>query len=189
MSSLMSRLPRLVVSATDLLEVEFGIVVHGCNAQGVMKSGLAASVREKWPAVYEEYRRHMPPLPPLNPTGGGRPRTGTLPMGSISHVEVETNKWVVNAITQFNFGKDKRRYVSYDAVDIAFRSIARMIYEIHLKRRFVPTLHIPRIGAGLGGGDLRIILEIILAAIPEEITVVLHVPVYTSRVENGGELD
>ena len=28
-----------------------GIIMHGCNAQGVMGSGLAKDIRERWPAV------------------------------------------------------------------------------------------------------------------------------------------
>jgi O-acetyl-ADP-ribose deacetylase (regulator of RNase III) len=179
---LLSRLPRLTIVASDILAVEYGVIVHGCNAQGVMKSGLAAQVREKYPEVYEEYRRHMPALPPVRTDSAvGRPRTGTLPMGSISSVEVSINKWIVNATTQFAFGKDNKRYVSYDAIEIAFREVVRLIYEVTQKRGFTPTLHIPRIGAGLAGGDLRAILEIILSVVPEAIPVVLHFPVFQER--------
>lgn len=33
-----------------------GILVHGCNCKGVMGSGVAAAIRNRWPDVYKAYR-------------------------------------------------------------------------------------------------------------------------------------
>jgi O-acetyl-ADP-ribose deacetylase (regulator of RNase III) len=185
-----SRLPRIRVVEGDILGVEFGVIVHGCNAQGVMKSGLALQVKEQYPAVYKAYRDAIPKIP-RSETGqanvGGNLQKGTLKLGSISQAEVSPNKWIVNAITQFNYGYDGKRYVSYDAVDVAFRQVVRFMAQIHQVRGHMPVLHIPRIGAARGGGDLRTILEIIMSVVPEAIEVQLHIPHFQGRTENGGE--
>lgn len=151
-----------------------------------MNSGLALQVKQQFPEVFAEYQKWRPVIPQMS--GGaltGKTR-GTIPLGSISKVEVSEGKWIVNAITQFNYGYDGKRYVSYDAVDIAFRNVARMCFEVYQTRGYMPTVHIPRIGAARGGGDLRSILELILAAIPESVDIILHAPPFQGREENGG---
>ena len=37
---------KIVVS--DLLDIEQGMIVHGCNAQGVMGAGVADQIRRKY---------------------------------------------------------------------------------------------------------------------------------------------
>ena len=41
----------------DLLGATHGIILHGCNAQGVMGSGVAKLIRAKWPGAYAAYRQ------------------------------------------------------------------------------------------------------------------------------------
>ena len=41
----------------DLLLAPERIIAHGCNAQGVMGSGVAKAIKEKWPGAYKEYRQ------------------------------------------------------------------------------------------------------------------------------------
>jgi len=35
----------------DILGIERGIIVHGCNGYGVMGAGLAAQVKRRYPSV------------------------------------------------------------------------------------------------------------------------------------------
>ena len=39
----------------DLLKTEIPYIAHGCNAQGVMGSGVAKVIREKWPLAFQVY--------------------------------------------------------------------------------------------------------------------------------------
>ena len=39
----------------NLLEQTKGVIIHGCNCQGVMSSGIALQIRNKWPGVFETY--------------------------------------------------------------------------------------------------------------------------------------
>lgn len=41
----------------DLLSSK-GIIVHGVNSQGVMGSGVAKQIKDKWPEAYGSYMAH-----------------------------------------------------------------------------------------------------------------------------------
>lgn len=130
----------------DILTVDRGIIVHGCNAQGVMGSGIAKEIRGAYPAAYLAYVEHVQ----------GKRREEVL--GTVAFYDVpDTDLTIANAITQLTFGKDGRRYVSYEAIQRAFDVIVARANQPGSQRQ----VHYPLIGAGLGGGDWAIISEII----------------------------
>ena len=131
----------------DILSVTEGIIVHGCNAQGVMGSGIALAIKNKYPEVYQEYTDAF-----KNATWVPRDL-----LGSAQVVKIKSNKplYVVNGITQENFGRDGAKYVSYQAIQMVFSQVAMMASSNSL------DVHYPMIGAGLGGGDWAIISDII----------------------------
>ena len=47
---------KIKVKLGDICSVNSGIIVHGCNAQGVMGSGVAKAIRLKYPQVFEDYK-------------------------------------------------------------------------------------------------------------------------------------
>lgn len=126
----------------DLLEAKEKVIVHGCNNYGVMGSGVAKQIRAKWPNVFDEY--HL------------KYKVFGLELGSIIPVETTDGKIIVNAITQDGFGKDGARYVVYEAVEKCFILINEKAYDWNASE-----IAMPRIGAGLGGGDWTIIEDII----------------------------
>ena len=118
------------------------VVVHGCNAQGVMGSGVAKVVRNDFPGAYYEYiRRH---------------EEFGLTLGEIIPVPVLPGRWIINAITQEFYGRDGKRYVSYDAIRNSFDRVAEFA-----EANNIETINYPKIGAGLGGGNWDHIAEII----------------------------
>jgi len=126
----------------DILTVERGIIVHGCNARGVMGSGLAKQVKEKWPDCYEEYRNHI-----LFQAHGGR-----RCLGDVIPYSVNDELIVANAITQDDYGREPGQvYVNYAAINTCFLAIASAASALQL------PVHYPKIGAGLGGGDWELI--------------------------------
>jgi len=77
--------------------------------------------------------------------------------------DIGTALIVVNAYTQLHFGSEVQQ-VSYDAVSAAFEEIAFLCHVgVHTTSEFHESVRIgyPRIGAGLGGGDWRVIGDII----------------------------
>lgn len=133
----------------DLLSVPKGLIVHGCNAQGVMGSGVAAAVRSKFPKAYETYMKAH--------------RDSSLTLGTCSFVRVAPELWVINAVTQQFYGGDGKRYVDYKAVERCFDFIEH--FATNLEKHMIYDGKIPvcfpKIGAGLGGGDWGIISQII----------------------------
>jgi O-acetyl-ADP-ribose deacetylase (regulator of RNase III) len=125
----------------DLFSTECKTILHGCNAQGVMGSGVAKIIREKYPKAYNVYvEKHN--------------REG-LRLGHCIKVLAE-EKLIVNAITQQYYGRDGSKYVSYDAVDEVMKEVNTMHYIYGIKE-----IAMPQIGAGLGGGNWRVIEAII----------------------------
>jgi len=127
----------------DLLKATEPVIVHGCNDRGVMGSGVAKVIRAKWPAAYRVYKWTYD--------------EAGLELGDIiSHYAMADDKRIVNAITQEGYGRDGRKYVSYDAVDLCFSQINSLC-----KRNDYDSIAIPKIGSDLGGGDWDIIIQII----------------------------
>lgn len=137
----------------DLVEVNEGIIVHGCNAQGKMNSGVAKAIRAKFPFAYQCYMR-------AHETKGLRP--GQVVWAKISE---DPKLAVANGITQKFYGRNPNvRYVDYDAVRSVFKQVA------DVARRNNLPVHYPKIGAGLGNGDWGLIETII----NEELVGVAH---------------
>lgn len=131
-----------------------GIIAHGCNAQGAMGSGLAKSIRAEWPQVFDDYSDYV----------HFKQRTGEGYMGDIIPSVINKPDFVImNCITQEFFGHDvSTKYVSYKAIDLAFRRIYEWIRDQKTAdANFNPVLNYPLIGAGLANGDWSIISSII----------------------------
>lgn len=138
----------------DLLTTDIRYIAHGCNAQGVMGAGVALALRKRWPEVYTGYETVYK---------ANQHSAEPLRLGSI--IPVRTNdgsKIVFNCITQKFAGHDGRKYVSYDAIDEVFVQLNREIHRSKDNR-----LAIPKIGAGLAGGEWQVIESIIKSRIDD----------------------
>ena len=117
----------------NLLDVESGIIVHGCNMQGKFGSGLALQIKHKWPECYKAYKQQLP----------------LKKLGETIWYPVNEHLWVVNALTQEFYGRDSLRcYLSYLALKDCFD------YIINYAVRTDQNIHLPdMIGCGLAGGN------------------------------------
>ena len=127
----------------NLLDVKEGFIVHGCNALGVMGSGVALEVKKRYPKVYEQYKN------------------AKLRVGTNVICGVTTDLYICNSITQEHYGLAKKRYVSYDAIETCFKDLNHQIEMLSRVYAIPNQVHIPFIGAGLGGGNWKIISTII----------------------------
>jgi O-acetyl-ADP-ribose deacetylase (regulator of RNase III) len=131
----------IISNVGDVLKVERGIIVHGCNCRGKMGSGIAKQVKAEYPKVFARYHDDYEAI--------------GLKLGTISFVHVAGEKIIVNAMTQENYGKEPKLYVDYTAV----RKCFRLVNEVALVDKL--PVHFPLIGCGLAGGDWSIISAII----------------------------
>lgn len=120
------------------------IFAHGVNAQGVMGSGVAAIVKKLYPYAYTKYKESK--------------KAKTLKLGSVELAYVpESYVVVANAVTQEFYGRENKRYVSYDAVVDSLSVVASMAKDLDL------PVYMPMIGGGLGGGDVKRLTAIMQA--------------------------
>jgi len=124
---------------------EFDAIMHGCNCFCTMGAGIAKNIRDRWPEVYDIDRQTV--------------RGATDKLGKFTFAVVKTRAntilTVFNLYTQYRYGMKYGPPFDYDAFTNALRG---------LKPLFVGenyTVGMPMIGAGLAGGDWRIISEII----------------------------
>lgn len=149
----------------NLLDAK-GVIVHGCNAQGVMGSGVAKQIKERWPGCYEAYREHLKRYKQL-----GIPLLGKVVFQPVPYGKADY--FIANAITQEFYGREKGKvYVDYEAIRDAFEHINYVA-----PRLGITTINFPKIGAGLGGGDWSIISQIIDEELDDELEKILWIPV------------
>ena len=127
----------------DLLHAKETYIAHGCNAQGVMRSGVAKAIRAKWPEAYKVYH------------GVYLSQGNNLHLGQVVTAYIEKdNKLICNCITQEFYGRDKGvQYFDYEAIRTAMRELNR---DANGER-----IALPKIGAGLANGDWNVIEQII----------------------------
>ncbi len=123
-------------------EVTEGYIMHGCNAQGVMGSGVARIIRDRYHEAYLTYAKQAP----------------YYIMGEVIPAKVTDELAIINAITQDFYGGGEI-HADYDAIRQAMKGAVHVVssgtYEGVPKE-----LHMPFIGAGLGGGDPDTIVAI-----------------------------
>lgn len=129
----------------DLFSSAIPVIVHGCNTQGVMGSGVAKIVREKFPEAYIKYFQIF--------------EERGLRLGEIIPVMCERQNdstLIINAMTQTLYGRDGGRYASYDAISDVMVKINKLCVNHNIQK-----IALPKIGAGFGGANWDIIEKII----------------------------
>lgn len=135
----------------DLLETDLMNIAHGCNAQGVMGSGVAKAVRAKYPEVFKAYKAVYD-------------RSGLF-VGEVVYVETHDGKTIHNMITQENYGRTPGfKFVSYDGIYTCFKYLNA---DVSLREEGMIDLAIPKIGSQLGGGNWDAIKAIIDSVTPD----------------------
>lgn len=128
----------------DLLQLAedglFDVILHGCNCLCNMGSGIAKTIKDKYPQAYKA---------DCETEKGDKSKLGTY---TYSMIGKGNNVVLLNAYTQYAYSRDKVD-VDYDALKSVF---------IKIKKDFLgKRIGYPLIGAGLAGGDWKIIEAII----------------------------
>lgn len=80
---------------------ENSALLHVCNCQGVMGSGIAREIKEKIPDAFENYKHFE--------------STYGLRLGTISYAHFSHGQTVFNLHAQEYYGTDGLRYLNYEA--------------------------------------------------------------------------
>ena len=120
-------------------------LAQGVNCRGSMGAGIAVDFRERYPEMYDEYRRQCKAQPrELNP-------------GDVFLWRAETGQpWVFNVATQEDYWRSR---ATYAAIEQGLRGVRTLAEKLGVR-----SLAAPRIGAGYGGlswKKVRAIFEVV----------------------------
>ncbi len=111
------------------------IIVHVCNDQGRWGKGFVMALSARWPQPEEAYRKWFD-------------EQTRFELGAVRFVQVERDIWVANMIGQHGMReKDGVAPIRYAAVWSGLQTVAEKAKELK------GSVHMPRIGCGLAGGE------------------------------------
>lgn len=129
------------------------IIAHVTNNKGGWGAGFVVAISRKWEKPENEYRKYGQTL------------------GDVQIVSVDKDLYVANMCAQDGF-------VSMDRpVALSYTYLVLCLLELRVQARATAaTIHMPRIGAGLGGGSWPVIEQIINECIPDVNVTIYDLP-------------
>ena len=128
----------------DVFLAKEDILIHGANCFHKMGAGVARSVKRFYPGAYEADKLTQ---------WGCRKKLGDFSFYSGKHFYYpDQNIIVINLYTQYEYGTDKQN-LDYTALKEGLEKV-EFVFRGH-------SFAMPKIGAGLGGGDWATIKKII----------------------------
>lgn len=127
----------------NIFESNATAILHQVNCQGVMGSGVAKQVREKYPSVYQSYKRACENLGPY----------GVFGKIQVCTINSDKSRFIVNLFSQLNYGYSGC-YTDYEKLRECLKKV---------NERFSGcTVAIPYLlGCGRGGGNWEIVSKMI----------------------------
>ena len=118
----------------NVFDAEEKFILHGVNAQGIVGRGLSSEMAKRYPESMLEFTEFKPIL------------------GNIQVIHCG-DKSIINAVICNTYGREKKRYVNYEALASTM--------EILEDRLYGQKIAMPLIGLGYQFGNWNIIASII----------------------------
>ena len=122
---------------------EITCLAHGCNIHKTMGAGIAKQIKEQFPRAYNSYLTFLDHMDdPID-------SLGTVDF----HVDTKTDitgRIIANCFTQYQYGRG-HRFVDYEAL---YKCLELLFFYCN---KYKLKLGMPKIGAGLAGGNWKII--------------------------------
>lgn len=140
----MTKINYLFGNAVNPQGKDFKIIMHICNDIGAWGRGFVIAVSKKWPVAEQAYKQWFK-------------SSEGFELGAVQYLDVEKNIGVANMIAQHGIRRKTtdKPPIRYDALKQCLQSVCILVQE---KKA---SVHAPRIGAGLAGGDWEEIEKII----------------------------
>jgi O-acetyl-ADP-ribose deacetylase (regulator of RNase III) len=131
------------------------LICHIVNSIGAWGAGFVLALSRRWPQPEAAYRGWY-----LSRNSHPEVEFG---MGNIQTVVVAPELTVINMIAQHGIGKDSHGNIPlrYNALTACLHKVARLAQAVGA------SVHMPRIGCGLAGGDWEMVEEIIYETLIE----------------------
>lgn len=130
----------IVYKKGSLMLASEDIIAHGCNCINGFGSGVAAAISEAFPEAKYKYHEKF--------------KTIGWKLGDVQIVKTK-GKHIANCATQQEYYPRNKVHADYPAIENCFKKLYIYAKNNHL------TIAIPKIGAGLAGGDWARIESII----------------------------
>ena len=139
----------------DIFESGADVILHQVNCQGVMGSGIAKQVKEKYPEVFNAYK-----------TLCDIKEDKSELLGTAQFVRIGKAGYIVNLFAQEKFGYDGKCYTDYEALKECLMDINKYCSDI--------TIAIPYLmGCARGGGDWNVVYKMIEEIFDESINILI----------------
>lgn len=135
---------RVKIIDGDILDSEADAILHQVNCQGVMGSGVAKQIRDRYPSVYEKYKIFCQ----------ARLDDTSELLGDVQLCAIDINRFVVNLFAQDKYGRGNQCYTNYDALKDCLKKVN---LEFAGKTVAIPYM----MSCGRGGGDWNVVSKII----------------------------
>lgn len=134
----------IVYKKGNLLDAQTNVIAHQVNCQGVMGSGVAKQIKEKWPDVFAQYNYHTTMLE-------------NACLGNCQMVQINKSQFVANLFGQRYYGRENLRYTSYDGI---YDALAKL--QVYMDNRNCNSVAFPyKMSSDRGGADWNVILAMI----------------------------
>ena len=141
----------------DVFKAKEDILIHGCNCFNTMGSGVAKIVKALYLGAW---------IHDQNTLRGDKTKLGDYTYWFGPHYYHDQNITVINLYSQYRYGRSGDVYANYDAIAKGLMTI---------KDDFPnKSIAMPRIGAGLAGGDWETIKLIIRLVFDEDSIVKIY---------------
>lgn len=127
----------------DLFQAPEDIIAHGCNCRNGFGSGVAAGMAKKYPKAKDSFHEKY--------------ESDGWQLGDVQFVRLidKDHQFVANCATQFSYLPRNVCHVNYQAVGTCMEKVKQFARARGL------SIAIPKIGAGLAGGDWATIEKVL----------------------------
>lgn len=132
----------------NILESNADIIYHQVNCMGVMGSGLAKQIKNKYPNVYKDYKKFCSQHKPEEL------------LEQIYNSRYNELNCICSVFGQLGYGTNKVQ-TNYDAVRKALLDSRRVLKDLYWQYPNCKLAFPYKMGCGLGGGNWDIVYKII----------------------------
>lgn len=144
------------------------IIAHVNNNKGGWGAGFVLAVSKRWPEAEAAYRRWYSDVQSKG--------SNSIPLGQVQMVPVKDEHgrlYVANMVAQDKYvSEDNPIAIRYGALVQCLHDLNKWIAAMHVVRSRMPgeynfksSIHMPRIGCGLAGGDWNVIGDILIRSL------------------------
>jgi len=160
----------MIIEVTgDILLSSAHAIAHGVSPNDPFHSGLALSLREKWPSMYKDFRHYGQTTHPHQGTIWAWAGAGEGPHGSVRIIALLTQEG------GFEHGS-RPGPASLSAINHALKDL-----RLFIERENIRSLALPRLCSGVGGMDFDHVLPLIRQHLGN-----LGIPVYLYSTYHKG---